>query len=554
MRLFSFLRSPAGALLALAAIQPLPLAGQGPSLADIQDRRLANGVRVLVVERPATGAVHARIFIRATAAPLALVTVTAHSLFGVLGPEDGPGPDPELESLLLKEEGLREELRLAALKRGRGSEAAGSELAELHRASLADLRPRLLPSDGFDRLDALGAARREIHAGVDHLAYGLDLPATSFPGWCEAESGRLKVLRLSHLPFYREQALRDAITGGDPAKAAFLAVAFPGHPYGQEAAGLSRALEAVRLDDARAFARRAVHPESVALVLVGDLTADRVMPILEGTFGLLPSEHRGTPVEPPPAEAAPGARRLQATLPGEPRLLMGWRLPPRGHPDFLGLRVLAKLLAGGPSSRLRWGPLGERGILGSLKVALGEPGSRDGGLLTLEATAGEGHSLGEVEQALISEVLRVQQEPIQEEEVAGAQRLLLLETLLQQEDAAAFAQSLGEAWSEAGTWQAALLDPARLKAWGSEELRRLARTYLSSDRGVTTLVEPDLLTSSEDPLDVRLVEAIRQMARRRIDDPAAVDALVRQTIRQLRMLPRAERENALELLKPAERP
>jgi hypothetical protein len=44
------------------------------------------------------------------------------------------------------------------------------------------------------------------------------------------------------------------------------------------------------------------------------------------------------------------------------------------------------------------------------------------------------------------------------------------------------------------------------------------------------------------------------MARRRMDDPAAVDALVRQTIRQLRMLPRAERENALLLLKPAERP
>jgi hypothetical protein len=44
------------------------------------------------------------------------------------------------------------------------------------------------------------------------------------------------------------------------------------------------------------------------------------------------------------------------------------------------------------------------------------------------------------------------------------------------------------------------------------------------------------------------------MARARMDDPAAVDALVRGTIRQLRMLPRVERERVLELLRTGGRP
>jgi zinc protease len=292
----------------------------------------------------------------------------------------------------------------------------------------------------------------------------------------------------------------------------------------------------------------------VALVLVGDVTAEAVLPVLERSFGSLPADRASTAGETPAPGEAGGARRVQATLPGAPRLLMGWRLPPRGHADHLGMRVLARLLAGGPGSRLRWGPLEPRGILASLDVAFGVPGARDGGLLVFEATPGEGHGLAEAEQAITSEILRVQQDPIQDEEILGAQRRVLLEGLEAQEDAATFAAALGEAWSQAGRWQLGLTDPARVKAWGSDELRRLARTWLSLDRAVTVLAEPDPLTAEEDPLDGRLIEALRTMARARMDDPAAVDALVRGTIRQLRMLPRVERERVLELLRTGGRP
>lgn len=544
-------------LLALGAIQPATLAAQGPAWSEIQDRRLANGLRVILADRPSGGAVHARLFARLPAGDaLPLAELTARSLFGPCGAEDLGEADPELEALLAREEGLREELRLGRLKAGRGSALPLPEVEALRRGALEELRARLLPDEAFDRLAALGAVRREIRVRADHLVSGLDLPASSLAAWCALETSRLRALRLSRLPVARE-GLRTAYgaSAQDPALAAFLAVAFPAHPYGRAASRPATSLDSIGLEEARAFARRTFQPESMALVLVGDLGGEAILPLLEQSFGTLPHDPRPASAEAPQDEAAPGARRLQATQPGQPRLLMGWRLPPRSHPDYLGLRVLAKLLAGGPSARMRWAPMEERGILAALKVSLGEPGARDGGLLMLEAAVGEGHSLGEAEQALQSEVMRIQQEPLQEEEVIGAQRLLVLESLVQQEDAAAFAQALGEAWSEAGHWQAALVDGARLKPWGPEELRRLARTYLTPDRGVVAFVEPDVLTSEEDPLDARLVEALRAMARRRVDDPAAVDGLVRQTLRQLRMLPRSERERALDLLlKPQGRP
>lgn len=540
----------------LAAVLASGLAAQGPAWSEIQDRRLSNGFRVILVDRPSGGAVHARLLARlpGEASP-AGAELVVRSLFGACGPEDLGDPDPACEALLAKEEGLREELRLAKLKTERGASPVSAEVEALRRGALEDLRLRLPAEGAFDRLAALGGVRREVRARADHLVYGLDLPASALPAWCALETARLKALRLSRLPLVRESLRASLGAAQDPAQAAFLAVAFPGHPYGRAASRSAASLEAIGLEEARGFARRTFQPESMVLVLVGDVGAERTLPVLEQSFGTL-AHDAGPPVAEPAAEdAAPGARRLQATLPGAPRLLMGWRLPPRGHPDYLGIRVLGKLLAGGPSARLRWTPLEERGILASLRLSLGEPGARDGGLLMLEATVGEGHSLGEAEQALRSEVLRVQQEPLQEEEVVGAQRLLLLESLAQQEDAATLALALGEAWSEAGHWQAALVDGARLKPWGTEELRRIARTYLSAERGVVAFVEPDILTSDEDPLDGRLVEALRAMARRKVDDPATVDGLVRQTVRQLRMLPRSERERALDLLlKPAGRP
>lgn len=540
-----------GALLVLSAAPPAR-AAQGAPTAEVVERRLANGVRVLAVERPSGHAVHARLLVRLGGVPPAVSRLLASSLFGTCPPGDLGPEDAGLESLLAREEGLHEELRLQRLKAGRGAAAAPAELAEAHREALEALEGQ--GARGLDGVEALGASGRAALAGPDHLVYGLDLPSQALPAWCALEASRLARARLSGLPVLRAAAVAEADRGGDPARAAFLGVAFPGHPYGQAGAVPASALDAVGLEEARAFARRALHPENLLLVLVGDVGLDGLLPALEKTFGALGSESKVPLPEALGPELTPGARRLQLTLPGPPRLLMGWRMPPRSHPDTLGLRILARLLAGGPSGRFRAQPLEERGILSSLHLSLGEPGARDGGLLLVEAAPAEGHSLAEAEQALTSEVLRIQQEPIQEEEALGAQRLLLLDALVAQEDAARFAQSLGEAWSQAGAWQSALLDPARLKPWGAEELRRVARTYLSPERSVVAHVEPDVLDSEEDPLDLRLQEAIRAMARQKVDDPAAVDALVRQTIRQLRMLPRAEREGALELLRPKDRP
>ena len=88
-------------------------------------------------------------------------------------------------------------------------------------------------------------------------------------------------------------------------------------------------------------------PNNAALVLVGDVTPDEVLPLAERYFGELP---RGP--EPPAdldveAEPVPGGSiRLDWTEPLSPQVHVRYRIPGMGHPDRPVLDLVAALLSG----------------------------------------------------------------------------------------------------------------------------------------------------------------------------------------------------------------
>ena len=88
-------------------------------------------------------------------------------------------------------------------------------------------------------------------------------------------------------------------------------------------------------------------PNNAALVLVGDVTLDEVVPLAERYFGVLP---RGP--EPPldldvEAEPVPGGSiRLDWTEPLSPQVHLRYRIPGMGHPDRPVFDLVAALLGG----------------------------------------------------------------------------------------------------------------------------------------------------------------------------------------------------------------
>lgn len=306
----------------------------------------------------------------------------------------------------------------------------------------------------------------------------------------------------------------------------------------------------------RAYAKGMLVPDRLTLVLVGDVSSGDLDPLLASTLGRLGNGSGGRKAESWAAGITPwdGARTLKATVPRNRRVFVAWRVPPRSHPDAPILQLLCQMLGSGNASRLVKSLKEDQGLASRVTVGMGVPGGRETNLLVVEADPAEGKSLEELEQAIHSEMRRLYAEPLREGELQRALRQA--EGLAQrtQEDAAVLAQVMGAAKVQAGDWRSAFA-PVRFGAeLRQESVQAVIRRYLAPTQSLTVSMEPDALSSPRDALEMQLVRVLEQLAKRRTLDAARAEAIVRDVLQQLRMLPPAERQKTLRLLESQVKP
>ena len=542
-------------LLALFLAAVLGLQAQAPRPSEVQERRLANGTRLLLVERRGLGAFNGTLVFqggRAEEPPNAAgaTDLLAAVLFTTTWPEDvAPAKgQADLEALLKQEEGLLEALRLERLRQRR--DPGTPTQAPALEASLGSIQARLqmlFSSSPLSDLYLARGGRQQAEATTDALLVQTELPLESFDFWCRTEAQRLQTLQLSRFSGARAALLAELRAKGAQGMALLFGAALPGHPYGRDLLDYVPALEALRWSDLRAHARRALRPDRMTIILVGSLSMERVLPVLERHLGSLPVPPEGEEAILPEITPGLGDRRVQAALGTAPRLLTGWRVPARHHPDHLALRMATQLLAGGQSSRLQTQLVHTKSLVGKVQMSLDEPGGRFPGLLAADLWPSEGHSLAEVEGALHSEILRLQQDPIPQDEWLRALAQLEAEHLRVEDDPAALAHSLGTAWAEGGDWRLAELDIQALRALVPEDVQEAARTWLSPSHRTSVLLEPNP-GASQDPVEAELLRVLKTLAAARISDLAQREHLVAEGARQLRMLSPEERLKTLKLL------
>ncbi len=212
-----------------------------------------------------------------------------------------------------------------------------------------------------DAIDFLGADL-VTNSGSDSSAVRLNVPVARLgdalaimadvverPTFPQAELNRQKVQRLTSIIEARD----------DPAsidQLGFARVVFGMmHRYGTALAGSAQNISAFTVDDVRAFYREAYQPGNAALIVVGDVTPNRVMPMLETNFGKWqgtgsPAQHQTFTAPPLPATRdiyiidKPGAPQSQVRI--------GWAGVARSTPDYFPITVMNTVLGGAFSSRL----------------------------------------------------------------------------------------------------------------------------------------------------------------------------------------------------------
>ena len=560
--------------LALSTLLGVAGAAQSVRMPQVFEGTLGNGIKVMMVERPGCGAIQARVFIRGgrantgglppVAADLLARTVLRRALPATL--EQG------LEPVLDQESGAFEALRLDRLAQARTAQAGPASpelpaLKVLEENAVASLTRRVGGIELWDALDSLGATGRGLVVTADFISQGMDFPTSGLDAWCRTEAAQLRNLPMGRFPLERDRLIQEIEAGtppSPPALSVLLAMALSGRPYSLAGEFHRSQVESISWRELNTYARWAISPDTLQLVLVGDVQGRTVMPQLERTFGTLPkgsgsaAHWEGAALfqasDPVSSLESPGGRRLIVSTTGDTRVFFGWRVPPANHPDEAALRTLVQILGGAPSARLNQDLVATRGLARRLSVRMGVPGQRDVNLLVIEAEPAEGHSLDELEQAIQDEVLRLQREPLPDLEVRQAQVQMEANEILAQEDAGTLAEALGEGRCQGGDWRLAfrsLESGGNLKA---AEIQRAARTYLVPAQVTVAQLGPDPLLLPMDRTESRLLQVLTALLQRKLGSTAQSQVVLREAIRQMRMLSAEEREQTLKLLESQVRP
>ena len=207
------------------------------------------------------------------------------------------------------------------------------------------------------------------------------------------------------------------------------AASFLCHPYGHMVIGWKDDLRRITRDDLYAHYRAYYTPNNAVAVAVGDFRAEEMAARIEEAFGSIPPGP-----EPPPVRAVepqPRAeRRVTLHGPGGANyLLIAFQSLSAHDPDFFPLAVLTAVLDGarglppfggsglGRAARLHRA-LVNTGL--ALSVNASVAATLDSYLFTLSATVRPEQDRAEVEQRILEELARLQEEPVREDELARA--------------------------------------------------------------------------------------------------------------------------------------
>jgi predicted Zn-dependent peptidase len=198
---------------------------------------------------------------------------------------------------------------------------------------------------------AINSMGVRLHVPVARLADALPIMADVAlrPTFPASELERLRQQRLISLL----QARDDAST---TAALAFSKVLFGGdHRFGTATMGTSETIKGFTVDDLKSFYTASFRPETSTLIVAGDVTPDRVLPLLESNFGKWKASGAAPARTPLPAPGQPVTRVVYIVdKPNAPQsqVRIGWIGVPRSTPDYFPLVVMNTILGGAFSSRL----------------------------------------------------------------------------------------------------------------------------------------------------------------------------------------------------------
>jgi predicted Zn-dependent peptidase len=488
-----------GPFLAVVLLCAAPHVSGAASLLEgrVVDRTLDNGMRVLIVKRPAVPTVSYNLTVRVGSVDepggqSGLAHLFEHMAFKgteTIGTRDFSAEQPLLEELDRLETDIQRELA-----RPRNNDAQRLDQLRRRFAAVQDqARAMVEPNEYGAIYDRQGAVGLNASTGADLTRYVVSLPANRLPLWIALEADRFS--RPVFREFYterdvvlEERRMRVENNPGGKLYEAFLITAFSAHPYRVPTIGWSSEVDRLTAPQARAFFEEQYAPANAVLSIVGDVDVDETLRRVVAAFGTIPAR-------PPPAGGVTreprqdGERRVEVEYDAQPELLVGYHRPGIDDPDDPVFDVIESLLSSGRRSRVYAELVTARQVAVAASASASEPGARYPSLFVLRAVPRAPHTLDEVEAALLSEVERLQREEVPARELERVINRLDASLIRSLQSNAGLASQLAYFEAVAGDWRYILGIRDRTAAVTAKDVRRVASTWLvKQNRTVARLV------------------------------------------------------------------
>lgn len=262
--------------------------------------------------------------------------------------------------------------------------------------------------------------------------------------------------------------------------------AFTVHSYRHQTIGSMDDLEHASVEDIQHFYDTYYQPSNATLVIVGDLQTSEAETLAHRYFEPLPSG--GAPLDRKiPAEPMQTARRvikldLDVALPA---LVEGYHMPADGTPDAYPLRLAAKILSEGESSRIYQRLVYEKQI--ALDAQSTGNFTEDPNLFFVLAILTQGRTPAEGEREMDAEIERLKNEPVPAQELDKAKNQILREFIVSRETVKTRGDELG--YDSVVLKDADLVNTewTRFLAVTPEDVQRVAKKYFVPEN--VTIVE-----------------------------------------------------------------
>ena len=549
---------------AVALLALLVAASAGAQQVQVREETLANGMKLLLVERHdaptvAAGWVAKVGSVNETPGITGISHLFEHMMFKgtkTIGTKDF-ARDQEIRK---QQDALRAEMEkeyTALRERQRRGEVVGNiydpenmtpRLKELkgQLEKLYEAEKEVIVKEELDQLyTAQGASGVNAGPTEDQTFYFVTVPSNKLELWFWLESDRL--LEPVFREFYserdvvrEERRLRVESTPTGKFEETFDAMFWQASPYKHPVIGWPSDVESITRAQAEAYFGTYYAPNNLTVALVGDFDSAKVLDLANRYFGRVPRGAKEPPEVITDEVPQVAEKRFLAEADTNPEVAIRYHAVPFNHKDGFAYELLADVL------NRRTGRF-YKALVEEQEVAVGEPFAyyrplKFEGYFEVNAEVRDGRRPAEVEAALRAELEKLAKEPVGERELQKVKNQELADSFRRlQSNFFLMLQLL--LYDSFGDWHYLNESSARLQAVTAADIQRVAQATFTRENSNVLTYERKAGSAPEDPEVAALPAQLKPMVKQQlaqiesIDDPAELEQMLAQMMQMAGQVP-----------------